>query len=621
MICPKIPGNDELAPARRRRHCSIDFPQFRVTSSDSTNTVGKNDSPGQPKQPGRFAWLRELALPAGLLLLAFAAYGMALRGCFIWDDDSYVTNNPLMLSWSGLRSIWLEPWRDPQAYPLTFTTFWLEHALWGFRPAGYHLVNILLHCANAVLAWRVLLRIGATPAAAWLGAALFAVHPIEVESVAWICERKNVLSGFFYLAAALAWFRFEENRSWRCYGSALLLFVCALLAKSIACSLPVALLVLAWFRGRRTTWRAALAFLPFLAVGVVLARSTVWFERRIVSAIGHEYAFSVADRVLIAGRAFWFYPAKLLWPQPVTFIYPRWNIDPCAAWQWAFPIAAALAIAVLWLGRTRWGRAPIAAAAIYGASIFPALGFLNVYPMRYSFVADHFQYLAGLPLLALAGAGLARLPTSARRASACAILTAFIGLSAFQCGAYRSLETLWLDTLAKNPGAVIAWNNLSLLRFNQGRTEDSLHCIASALRLAPDDFEVRTNAGFLMARLGRGDAALAQYRAAIRLFPACYEAYNGCGAVLAGRGRMEEAAAEFRNAVRFQPDNARANGNLGCALLATGRAEEAIPYLRLAVRVAPGYREALAALVTALRKTGRLEEAIAVEKMARQAQQ
>lgn len=577
----------------------------------------KNDVPDYLTRATGFGRFRGPALAAGLLLLAVAAYGVALRCGFVWDDDSYVTRNPLMLSWSGLRSIWLEPWRDPQAYPLTFTTFWLEHAFWGFQPAGYHLVNILLHAANAVLAWRVLLRVGVTPVAAWLGAALFAVHPVEVESVAWICERKNVLSGCLYLAAALAWFRFEENKSWRHYSAALLLFVGALLSKSVTCSLPMALLILAWFRGKRLDWRYSAALAPFFAVGAVLARSTVWFERRIVSSLGQEFAFSPADRILIAGRALWFYPAKLLCPQPVTFMYPRWNIDPSAAWQWAFPAAAALAFVVLWLGRTRWGRAPFTAATLYAVTIFPALGFVNVYPMRYSFVADHFQYLAGLPLLALAGAGLARLPSSIRIASASAVVTVLILLSAMQCHAYRSLETLWEDTLSKNPNAVIAWNNLALVRNEQGRSEDALHCIATALHLAPDDFEVRSNAGFLMARLGRQDAALTQYRAAVRLFPACYEAYNGCGAALAALGRMDEAVAEFRSAVRFQPDNFRANGNLGCALLAAGHAEEAVPYLRLALRIVPGYRGARLALAAALRKTGRVEEAGVVEKIGR----
>ena len=557
---------------------------------------------------------RRLLPAAGLVLLVIAAFAPALVCGFVWDDELWVTANPTLLSLAGLKRIWLEPWFNPQCYPLACTTFWLEHAAWGFHPFGYHLDNLLLHAANAVLAWQVFLRLNLNRSAAWLAAALFAVHPIEVESVAWVCERKNGLSGFFFLAATLVWVRFEGTNSRRQYACAFLLFLAALLSKTVTCSLPAVLLILAWLRRGRITYREVAALIPFFVTGAGLALATTWFEHRHLVTIGPEWNFSPADRLLIAGRALWFYPVKLLWPQPIAFVYPRWQIDSGLWWQWLFPVAAFLLVASLWRGRARLGRTPLAAVVMYGAMLFPALGFVNVYPMRYSFVADHFQYLAGLPLLALAGMGLSLAPSRIRSVAVPCLLFTAILLSAFQCRAYRSLETLWRDTLAKNPEAVLAWNNLALICMDDGRAGEAIRCMANAVRLAPNDFEVQTNAGVLMAKLGRTDAAIAHYRLAIRGRPEFATSHNNLGSALASQGRLAEAIAEFETAVRLAPVRAGVHGNLGGALLHAGRAEEAIAQLRVALRLDPTFREARENLLIALRKTGRTDEAAAVER-------
>ncbi|HOW19171.1 MAG TPA: O-GlcNAc transferase, partial [Phycisphaerae bacterium] len=361
-----------------------------------------------PRQTGQTAADHHLAvsgsscLPAaaGLLLLALAVYIPAMRGGFVWDDDDYVTENRTLRSLDGLGRIWFDIRATPQYYPLVFTSFWLEYHLWDSRPGGYHVVNILLHGTSAVLLWLVLRRL-AVPGA-WFAAAVFAVHPVHVESVAWITERKNVLSGVFYLSAALVWLRFAgldcpraaEPRRRSLYAIGLFLFACALLSKSVTASLPAALLLVLWWKRGRIARGDFLPLVPFFALGAVMGLITAWVERHHVGAEGAEWALSAAERCLIAGRALWFYAAKLIWPVRLTFIYPRWPIDSGVWWQYLYPIAAVAAIGLLWGLRRRIGRGPLVAVLFFAITLAPALGFFDVYPMRYSFVADHFQYHA-----------------------------------------------------------------------------------------------------------------------------------------------------------------------------------------------------------------------------------
>ena len=353
-----------------------------------------------------------------IIALAIVAHAPATDGGFIWDDDDYVSRNETLEDLAGLGRIWFELGAVPQYYPLVHTTFWIEYRLWGLDPLGYHVTNVLLHALASLLLWRVL-RILA-PAIALPTAAVFAVHPVLVESVAWITERKNTLSGVFYLGAALAYLRFspvtnrrESSRRGLLYALSLVLFVAALLSKTVTASLPMALaLVLVWKAGSPRL-RDGLSLLPHLVLGVGLGMLTVWMERSHVGAEGPEWALTAVERILIAGRAFWFYIAKLLLPTGLTFVYPRWEVDAGAAWQYLYPGAAVALIAALWSWRKRFGGGPLVAVLYFGGTLVPALGFFNVYPMRFTFVADHYQYLASIGVLSLAiaiGAGARRRP-------------------------------------------------------------------------------------------------------------------------------------------------------------------------------------------------------------------
>src|ERR1051326_1288827 len=309
------------------------------------------------------------------------AYIPVFRAGFTWDDDSYLLNNKTLRSAQGLRQIWLEPRRTPQYYPMVHTSFWVEYHLWALRPLGYHVVNVVLQIVNSLLLWRVLARLG-VPGARWV-ALLFAIHPVQVETVAWSAEPKNLLAFTFALLTVLAWLRFwpldaTAPLRWSWFPLALLLFVCALLSKTITCTLAPVLLILAWWKRDKITWRDWAATAPLFALGLASGLFTAWLEKNRVGAEGQEWSLGFIVRLMLSGRIAWFYLWKDLWPRTLIFIYPRWQIDEAKWWNLCYTVAAGLAVAFLWVLRKRIGRAPAALAAIYLVTLFPAMGFFNV---------------------------------------------------------------------------------------------------------------------------------------------------------------------------------------------------------------------------------------------------
>lgn len=576
--------------------------------SSPTAAITAAPSPQTP------VWLAVTALVA----LVLASYITVLeRGGFIWDDDVHITHNVAIRSASGLARIWTwapQAWfshtsdraiaATPQYYPLVFTTFWLEYHLWGGEAAlGYHMVNILLHAASAVLVWRILRRLHMP--GAFLAAALWATHPVMVESVAWMTERKNVLSGFFYLAAGLTYLHFarieaspatkpqSSPRSWMLYGWSWALFMLALASKTVACSFPVALGLVLWAK-RRFTRTDLLALLPMLIVGLLAGRLTAWVETTFIGATGPDWNFSWVERLLIAGQALWFYAFSLVYPANLTFIYPRWQIDTASATQWFLVVAAAALPVLLFLLQRRIGRMPFAAVAFFGLTLAPALGFVNVYPMLYSFVADHFQYLASLGLLALAAAGLAsifaQLDVSDRwlaYAASGILLATLAFLSARQGRIYQDSGTLYRDILAKNPNAWMAHENL-----------------AAYLRTT------NPPGSPLM------ETAIQHYQETLRLRPQDAKAYNGWGQIYAERGDYATAVDLYAKGLLVDPHDAMLLTSYGVALNALNRHAEARFALQEAVAANPDYLEAHLNLGNALRAANRNEEALAHDERA-----
>jgi len=566
---------------------------------------------------------------AALLLITIVAYLPALRAGWIWDDNYYVTKNYNLHDVRGLKNIWtkfgLSKGGTPQYYPVTHTTFWVEHHLWGTSPAGYHAVNVLLHAANAILIW-VILRKLQVPGA-WVAAAVFAVHPVHVESVAWVTERKNTLSGLFYLAAVyvylfhVAWasrpseFSSEESSGgtpkpqWGWYALSLALFVCALLSKSVTASLPAAILLVIWWRRGRITLRDVTPLVPMFALGIAMGWLTSWMERTQVGAQGVEWHLSFLQRVLIAGRAVWFYAMKLIAPVQLAFIYPRWQVDPARRPQWLFPIAAFALVVVAWSMRKRWGRGPTVAILFFGGTLLPALGFVDLLPMRYSFVADHFQYLASIGLIALICAAGAIYLRGALKPAAVVVLAVLAALTFRQTFIYANLETLWRDTIAKNPTGWMPRNNLANLLMEQGKLDDAERELTVALAHYPDQPEVLLNLGAVAERRERKEEAFDLYQRSARQRESG-AALTNMGRLLFEAGRVDEAADLYRRAIEVEPTYARAHRLLGLALVQRDDVRGAAEAFRRATELDPSSADGWNNLGVALEKLGDARGAI-----------
>jgi tetratricopeptide (TPR) repeat protein len=560
--------------------------------------------------------LRALGIYAAIFLATLIAYWPALHGGFVWDDDAHVTKASLQ-SLHGLGRIWDELGATQQYYPVLYSAFWVEHRLWGDAPTGYHLANVFFHATAAFLFGLALRRLGVR--GAFFAAMVFALHPVCVESAAWIAEQKNTLSTVFYLLSALTYLRWRDwlgtGRSHLApmYLLATLLFILAVLSKTVAATLPAALLVVAWWKQGRLSWKSdVLPLLPWLAWGVGAGLFSAWVEKTYIGAQGAIFDLSFVQRCLVAGRAAWFYLGELFWPVNIAFIYPRWAVDASAAWQYFFPLAAVGAIAGLWLIR-RQTRGPLAAALFFVGSLFPTLGFLNVYAFAFSYVADHWQYLASLGVIAAVIGGVAELPIAQRpsaRVSAAAILVVLGVLTWRQCRMYHDPDTFYRTTLARNPAAWMPQSNYASLLVQEGRLDEAVAHYQEAMRLAPAYPEIHFNLADALVLMKRMPEAIRQYEEALLLSPNYAAANANLGTALVATGRPDEAIPHFERALQVWPDYAQAHYGLGFALEATGRQPEAMAQFEAALRSEPNNVEAHYHLANGLANSGRIAEAI-----------
>ena len=557
-------------------------------------------------------------LAIALVILTFLAYLPALRCGYVWDDDFYVTKNPLLTAPDGLERIWFSAHHQSQYFPLVYTTLRFEHTLWGLRPAGYHFVNILFHALNALLVWVVLRRL-ALPGS-WLAAAIWAVHPVNVESVAWITELKNTQSTLFYLLALLAWMKYadrETGRPWRFYGLALVLQALALFSKTTACTLPAALLLVLWLRKEPIGWRRLVQVAPFLALGVAMGLFSIWWEAHLGNYRKElDYTFNALERVLIATRALWFYATKLVWPTKLAFSYPRWEIDVRDPRQYTWLIGCVVIALFLWWRRRVLGRAPVAAVVFFVAALSPLLGFIPLYTFRYTFVADHYQYVASIGLIALFAAAVSsrvdtwQLGTTGRCALLASLLFALGALTWRQAHIYHDEESLWRDTIAKNPASWMAHTDLAGVLLESGRATEALEEAEQTLRIKPDCAEGHYNLGNVLVSVGKVDEGIGHYEQALRINPSIAAAHYRLGLALAREDRMPEAIEHWEQALRINPDYADAHSKLGVALAEQGRMPEAMQHWEQAVRVNPDDADAHNRLGLALAKQGHMQDAV-----------
>jgi len=607
------------------------------------------------ERSSKYAYLFGLSL----IVVSFAAYWPALHGAFVWDDDAWTTKVlHLLHNAQGLYLIWFDPTALQQYYPISGTTFWLDYHFWKLWTFPYHIENVALHLAAVLLFWRLLQKLEIP--GAWLAAGIFALHPVMVESVAWITERKNVLSLFFFLSALLAYGRFNSfwktdsgsPRRWAAYVLALFFLLAALLAKTTTFSFPAVILLICWWKHGRISWRVdVLPTLPFFALASGMSLATAWLEKNHVGATGWEWNISLPERCLIAGRAFWFYLSKLFWPENLCFIYPRWQPDAGSFWQWLCPAVAVAILFLLWFARNKIGRGPATAAFFFVGTLFPVLGFMNAYGMRYSFVWDHWVYLSSLSIIALGAALAACLTRHLNKPGALvglgAVLLPVLALLTWkQSVMYQDLETLWRTTIARNPTAFLAYNNLgyillekkqvndAILNFNKsleinprfsepynnlgdawlriGQTNTAAINFEKAVELDPTSVVSCYNLGNAWLEMGRTDEAITQFQKALEIDPGFARAYNNLGIALMRLGRTNDATANFQKAIEVEsdPDFPDAYNNLANLLATQNRPAEAIEHYQKAVQINPDFAEARCGMADLLAAQGRLAEAV-----------
>lgn len=577
----------------------------------------------------RLSWLA-IGMGVGLWALTFIAYRPAASAGFIWDDDDYIEKRFTLWSPTGLRDIWFSPAYSPQYYPLVFTTFRIEWQLWQFNPRGYHEVNIFLHAMSAIVLWRILRRLNVP--GAYFAAAIFAVHPVMVESVAWVTERKNTLSLLFYLLALRSYLKFalattaetaftaaHWKKHWLNYALGLVFFAAALFSKTVTSSLPAAVLLILWWKRGRLTLIDLLFVAPFFAIGVPYGLFTAQMERDHVGAFGADWNFSFPQRVLIASKALWFYLYKLLLPVKLSFVYAKWDINPRNAINWVFPALLAGVFAALFLLRRRIGLGPLVAALLFAGTLFPALGFINVFPMRYTFAADHYQYHASIAMIVLFAAGCAIVlrrfgAKHFQPAIGAAVVLVLVlgGLTFARSRVYKDRYTLWTDTLTKNQHWMV-WGNLGneAVERKPPDLEAAKYYYSRAIEAYPEAPDNHYCLGLAFSHQEQHEAAERSFRRAVAIAPKYPDALNMLGFTLRKLGKDDEAERCYRESIANNPVHYRAMFNLGVLLKDKGKLSEAAAMLERARRINPRHVPTSEHLGDTYRRMNRPQDAIA----------
>lgn len=536
---------------------------------------------------------------------------------FILDDDILCVGNQLVKAPYGWYQLWITT-KTPDYFPIMSDTFWLEWRLWKMNPSGYRVVNVLLHVLNAILLWRILLRlIPRYTSAAKIAAVLFALHPVNVATVAWIAELKNTLSLFFFLLALLGYLVFDEGHKQRWYWFSLAAFLLALLSKIEAAPMPFVLLGIAWWRRDRIRWVDIWQTVPFFAAALFLGLLSIWFQTHVAIAREVVRTDNFWARLAGAGWAVWFYFYKSILPINLIPIYPRWHIDVMNPLSYLPLVLLMAAFFVFWSFRRSWGKPLLFGLGYSVLMLFPVLGFFNIYFFRYSLIADHWQYFSIIGPIALVSVALVKfsafLPLNRffKLLSGCALFVIIGILTWYQAAVYLNSETLWTKTLAKNPDCFAAHNDIGVMLYRRGSVDDAMSQFQKALKINPQYEEAYYNLGIALMDKGDTNQALDQYQKALQIDPEYASVQNNLGTALFEKGDLAGAIFHLQWALQINPNNAEAEDNLGSAFLQRDAVDQAIVHFQKALHLNPDDAQFHNNLGNALLHTGDTDGAIA----------
>jgi tetratricopeptide (TPR) repeat protein len=554
-----------------------------------------------------------LVQTALILLLGFWVFTPALEGEWLFDDVQAILYNPVIHRATGLWTIWFAP-LGPDYFPLKDSVQWLQWQLWGTATLGYHLTNIALHLASALLLWRLLAVLGIR--LAWLGGLLFAVHPCTVESVAWMAELKNTLSLPLLLAAMLAYVHHDRDGDRASYIRALAAFLASLLCKTSGVMFPVVILLFAWWRHGRIRVQDWKRSLPFFGISLALGWVTMFFQHAVVPGGDPIESLDLFSRILCAGMMIAFYISKSFWPVDLDIVYFRWNIQAATGWEilcWML-----LILSLVWLAtrRTAWARHALFGYLFFLINLVPVLGFIRLVWTHYTWVADHFLYLPLIGLIALVTAALGNLydrfvPARWFLSAAIAGIVLVLAVESHSYARlYQKSVVLWSTNIRRNPDSWMGHNNLGVALAADGDVEGAIRQIQLSLQVKPNQALAYINWGNALVQLGRIPSAIEAYREAISLRPDNPVAHYELGNALAQTGQLPDAIEQYQLAVQLSPHDVEARTNLADVLIQTGNLSEAIAQAQQAVKLDPDYSDARYNLGTALGQAGRIPEAV-----------
>lgn len=548
-----------------------------------------------------------------LFALAFLIYGFGIGRGFDFDDLVYISRNPLLGRPDAFHTFWFTS-EAFNYYPLFWSLLRVQWLLWGMHPLGYHLVNLLMHSVNAALLWRIA-REWRLPGAWWI-AALFAVHPVNAQTLAWAAEQKNTWSFFFMALSLLAFIRHSRDRRWLPYALSLLWFAAALGCKTSTVFLPVFLTIICLFSWEKGARALLPRLVPFYAVGLAAGVTTVWFEKNRVDAKSLLSTLSLWQRLETAGATFWFYLGKALVPLNLTPMYRGW-VDTTAATHTVVP--GLLLLALLTTCALLWRRigAPIALGITYYAlMLLPLLGIFDTNYFAYSLVADHWQYHALPGIIVAVVAALQRLaqhwPRLAAYPNAAGGL-AVLGVAALASAHFAHFEdprSLWTYVVAQNPEAWIGWYNLGNVFADDRQPTEAAAAYRQSIRLRPDYFRSHYNLANTLVAQGQVAEAEREFFAAEKINPDDSEAHNNRAVALLRLNREDEAMVEFAAALKLAPELVSPHVNLIAVLLQRGRVVDAGKHLEMAGPLSEANARRVADAIAASAKSGSAPEAL-----------
>ena len=579
------------------------------------STSNPGSKPEIPEAPDTlaFKWpagLKRLLLALVIIVAGWLVFQPAMSGDWLWDDNLVETDNVALRTLPGLKIIWTmqEDW------PLSMSLLWTEWHVWGKNPAPFHICNLILHLACGLLVWRLLSRLGLRWA--WLGGLLFVIHPLAVETAAWICETKNTLSLLFFLLSLDAWLDYGAAGGGWNYARSVFFYLAAMLSKTSVIMLPAVLLLYAWWKRGRISRREMAEMIPYVLVAVAFGAITFYLQSHQTIDADAELSGNLLVRIKNAVMAWFFYLGKFLLPVGLLPVYPQWRADHHLLEQLVLP-AVALLLGGWWVWRRGWERHAVLGLGFFTLNLLPVLGLVWMKYLNVSPVADHFVYLPMIGLAGLAVAGLERIDAALKpddRPWCVAAVAAIMLLLAFgshsQAKLFVNHQIMWAYTLERNPDAWPAINDQGNDLMEAGRVPEALEYYQRALKLYPENPDIITNVGSALARTGHLSEAMQKFQEALRLQSGQMRAHMNLGNVLLQTGRTADAIAEYQKALDLDPDNAPARYNLGNAFFQEGHFSEAANQYGMALAVRPNDVTIWINMAAALQQMGLISEAL-----------